>query len=48
MKNLIYKELVLNYDYLLYSWVITSQEGSFIGKFTTLDKAKQFIDNLIE
>lgn len=48
MSNMIYKGLMLNYDYILYSWVVSCEKGSIVGKFTTLDKAKEFIDSFKE
>lgn len=47
MKQLKYKEFNLIYDYTKYSWVITTNTGELIGSFTNIDKAKIFIDYLI-
>lgn len=46
MKTVNYKGLSLNYDYIKYAWLISTEAGELIGMFSNLDKAKQFIDSL--
>lgn len=46
MSVLNYRDLLIHYDYVIYSWVISTPTGEVIGSFTNIDKAKKFIDDL--
>lgn len=48
MKQTSYRNLLLHYDYTTYAWIISTKTGELIGSFTDIDKAKSFIDNLLE
>jgi hypothetical protein len=47
MKQIDYKGLLLNYDYIKYSWLISTKTGELVARFTNLDTAKKFIDSLL-
>lgn len=43
-----YGNYILHYDYVYYAWVVSTLNGDLIANFTTLDRAKKFIDDALD